>query len=66
MLTVFVILAVAALIITIVAAIGKAPLWVAVVLLAIIECLRALPLGRIILFGVGIKTLAAGAVAVLS
>lgn len=46
MLTVFLILAVAALIITILSAIGKAPVWVGVLLLCIIECLRSMPLGR--------------------
>lgn len=46
MLTVFLILAVAALIITLLSAVGKAPLWVSVLLLCIIECLRSLPLGR--------------------
>lgn len=44
--TVFLILAVAAFIATIVSAIGKCPLWVPVVLLCVIELLRALPLGR--------------------
>ena len=46
MLTVFAILAIAAFIIAIASAIGKAPLWIAVILLAIIEVLRVLPLGR--------------------
>ncbi len=46
MLTVFLILAVAAFIVTILAAIGKAPLWVAVILLCLIELLRAIPLGK--------------------
>lgn len=46
MLTVFLIIAVAAFIVTILSAIGKAPLWVAVLLLCVIELLRALPLGR--------------------
>lgn len=44
MLTVILILVVSALIVTILAGIGKAPLWVAVLLLAIIEALRVLPL----------------------
>lgn len=44
MMTVTVILALAALIIAIMAAIGKAPLWVAVILLAIIELLEHIPL----------------------
>lgn len=43
--TVFVILAVTAFIVTIAAAVGKAPLWVGVVLLCIIELLRVLPRG---------------------
>lgn len=46
MLTVFLLLAVAAFIATIVSAIGKCPLWVAVVLLCVIELLRSMPLGR--------------------
>ncbi len=46
MLTVFLIIAVAAFIVTILSAIGKAPPWVAVLLLCVIELLRALPLGR--------------------
>ncbi len=46
MITVFVVLALAALLVAIASAVGKAPLWVSVVLLAIIECLRALPLGH--------------------
>ena len=46
MLTVFLIIAVAAFIVTILSAIGKAPLWVGVLLLCVIELLRALPLGR--------------------
>ena len=46
MLTVILILAVAAIIVTILSAIGKAPLWVAVCLLCIIELLRALPVGK--------------------
>lgn len=44
MMTVTVILALAALIIAIMAAIGKAPLWVSVILLAIIELLEHIPL----------------------
>lgn len=44
MMTVTVILALAALIIAIMSAIGKAPLWVAVILLAIIELLEHIPL----------------------
>lgn len=46
MLTVFLLLAVAAFIVVIASALGKAPLWIAVVLLCLIELLRALPLGR--------------------
>ncbi len=47
MLTVFGILAVLALLIAIWSAYKQAPaLWISVVLLAIIELLRALPLGR--------------------
>lgn len=45
MLTIFAILAVAAFIVTIASAIGKAPLWVAVLLLCVIELLRVLPRG---------------------
>jgi len=44
MVTLFLLLAIGALIVAIAAAIGRAPLWVAVVLLAIMECLRAVPL----------------------
>ncbi len=44
MMTVLVILALAALIVAILAGIGKAPLWVAVILLAILELLHVLPL----------------------
>lgn len=46
MLTVFAILALGALLVTIFAGAGKAPLWVAVCLLSVIECLRVLPLGH--------------------
>lgn len=46
MITVIAILVVSALIVTILAGIGKAPLWVAVLLIAIVEALRILPLGR--------------------
>ena len=46
MLTVFLLLAVAAFVITIASAMGKAPLWVAVIILCLIELLRALPLGK--------------------
>ncbi len=43
--TVFILLAVSAFIVTIASAIGKAPLWVAVLLLCVIELLRVLPRG---------------------
>ncbi len=46
MLTVMVILAVTAFIATIVSAMGRCPLWVAVIILCLIELLRVLPLGR--------------------
>jgi hypothetical protein len=46
MLTVFLLLAVAAFVVAILSAIGKAPLWVSVLLICLIELLRALPLGR--------------------
>jgi hypothetical protein len=45
-LTIFVLLAVAAFIITIISAVRPWPLWPGVLLLCIIELLRALPLGR--------------------
>ena len=43
--TVFIFLAVAAFIVTVASAIGKAPLWVGVILLCLIELLRVLPKG---------------------
>lgn len=46
MLTVVVLLAVAAFVVTIVHAMGKTVLWPAVLILCVIELLRALPLGR--------------------
>jgi len=46
MLTVFLILAIAAFIVTVASAMGKAPLWVAVIILCLIELLRVLPLGK--------------------
>lgn len=46
MLTVITILAIAALIAAILSLMGKCPLTVSVLLLCIIEVLRALPLGR--------------------
>jgi len=44
MLTVMIVLVAAAFVCTIVSAIGKCPLWVAVVLLCVIELIRVLPL----------------------
>lgn len=44
MLTVTLILVVAALIVAILSAMGKAPLWVAVILIAIVQALQVLPL----------------------
>jgi hypothetical protein len=46
MLTIALILAVSALIVTILSGIGKAPLWVAVLLLCILALLQSLPIGR--------------------
>ncbi len=46
MLTVFFVLALVAFIIVIFNALNKAPLWVAVLLLTIIELLRAIPQGH--------------------
>ena len=46
MLTVFLLLGLAAFVVTIVHAMGKCPLWPAVLVLAVAEMLRALPLGR--------------------
>ena len=46
MLTVLLLIAVAAFVVTIVAAMNKCPLWPAVLLLAVAEMLRAVPLGR--------------------
>jgi hypothetical protein len=46
MLTVIGIIVVAAFIVTIVSAIGRCPLWVAVILLCVVELLRVLPIGR--------------------
>jgi hypothetical protein len=46
MLTVIGFLVAAAFICTIVSAIGKCPLWVAVVLLCVIELIRILPIGK--------------------
>ena len=46
MLTVIGLLVLAAFIVTIAAAMSKAPLWVSVLLLCLVELLRILPLGR--------------------
>lgn len=46
MITVFLILALTTFVITILSAIGKAPLWIAVMIIALIELLRALPIGK--------------------
>ncbi|HEY4266683.1 MAG TPA: hypothetical protein VGM94_00695 [Galbitalea sp.] len=46
MLTVILVIALLAIVSAVVAAWGRAPLWVAVVLLCVIELLRALPLGK--------------------
>lgn len=46
MITVFLLLAIAAFVVTIASAMGKAPLWVAMIILCLIELLRNLPLGR--------------------
>lgn len=46
MLTVSLVLALAAFVCTVVAAMGRCPLWVAVLLLSLAELLRHLPLGR--------------------
>jgi len=46
MLTVFLLLALAAFTCTVLTALGKCPCWVAVLFLCVIELLRALPLGK--------------------
>lgn len=48
MVTVFILLAVSAFVVTILSTLNppRAPLWIAVLLLTLIELLRALPLGR--------------------
>lgn len=46
MVTVLMVLALAAFICTIAAAINKAPIWVAVIVLSLIELLRTLPIGK--------------------
>jgi hypothetical protein len=43
MLTIFIFLAIAAFIVTIASAAGKTPLWMAVIILCLIELLRVLP-----------------------
>ena len=46
MINVFLVMAISAFICTIVAALNKCPVWVPVLLLCVIELLRAMPLGR--------------------
>lgn len=46
MITVLFVLALSAFIVAILSAIGKAPMWVAVIILCVIELLRTMPLGR--------------------
>lgn len=46
MLTVILIIAIAAFVCTIINALGKCPAWIPLLLLCLIELLRALPLGR--------------------
>lgn len=46
MVSVFVVLALIALILTIVSAVGYCPVWIPVLFLCIIELIRVLPLGR--------------------
>jgi hypothetical protein len=46
MLTVIGIIVISAFICTIISALGKCPLWIAVVLLCVVELLQVLPLGR--------------------
>jgi uncharacterized protein (DUF983 family) len=46
MLTVTIVLALAALIAAVAAAMNRAPLWVSVIILCLLEMLRSLPLGR--------------------
>jgi len=46
MITVFALLAVVAFLCTIASAVDRCPLWVAVIVLCLIELLRVLPLGR--------------------
>lgn len=46
LLNVVVLLALAAFLVTIASAMSRAPLWVAVLLLCVLELIRALPLGK--------------------
>jgi hypothetical protein len=46
MITVILLLVLAAFVVTIASAMGKAPLWVAVLLLVVVHLLTSLPLGR--------------------
>jgi hypothetical protein len=46
MLTVLLLVSIAAFIVTIASALNKAPLWIAVLLLTILALLQSLPLGR--------------------
>lgn len=46
MMTVFVILSLTAFVCTIASAMGRCPVWIPVLILCLIELLRALPLGR--------------------
>jgi hypothetical protein len=46
MLTVFVLLALVAFICTIANALDRCPLWIAVLILSILELMRALPMGK--------------------
>lgn len=46
MLTVFALLALAAFLCAVAAAMARAPLWVSVMMLCVIELLRVIPLGR--------------------
>ncbi len=46
MITVMLLLVLAAFVCTVASAIGKCPLWIAVLFLVVIELLRVVPLGR--------------------
>ncbi len=46
MLTLIMLLVLAAFVVTIASAIGRAPLWVAVLLLVMVELVRVLPVGK--------------------